>query len=138
MSDQPTAPNGRPLEHLAPPSHFRAAHGAHGYCSACPGIEPDTELVAWRLREDALHHAAGTTDQAPEPSADGPEDAELPFFVESTVKPELCPVCLTEEPSLLVSTFTATTESGTYEIGSFTYCLICKDIPRARTEVAHG
>ena len=134
MPDQPTAPNGRPLDHTGPLGHWRSAHHVHGWCADCPGIEPWQELMAWRLREDA----AGTTDQASEPSrVEEPEDA-LPFFVESTIKPERCPVCRTEEPSLLVSTFTATTTSGTHEIGGFTYCLTCKDTPRSRTEVAHG
>ena len=55
MSDQTTAPNGRPLDHLAPPGHSRAAHGVHGYCSACPGIELWEELLAWRARENASH-----------------------------------------------------------------------------------
>lgn len=72
MPDQPTAPNGRPLDHTGTLGHWRAAHRVHGYCADCPGIEPWQELMAWRLREDALHHAAaGTPDQATEPSREG-------------------------------------------------------------------
>lgn len=52
MSDQATAPNGRPLERLAPPGHSRSSHRVHGYCSFCPGIELWEELVAWRVREN--------------------------------------------------------------------------------------
>ncbi len=50
-----TAPNGRPLEATAPYGHSTASHRAHGYCSACPGIEMWEELVAWRARDNAAH-----------------------------------------------------------------------------------
>jgi hypothetical protein len=66
-----TAPNGRPLDHTGPLGHWRAAHRVHGWCAACPDIDPWEELWAWRLREDALHAAAGTTDQATDPSREG-------------------------------------------------------------------
>ncbi|PKA32844.1 hypothetical protein [Streptomyces sp. SM8] len=75
MADQPTAPNGRPLDHTARVGHSTAAHRAHGWCAACPGIEPDTELVAWRARDNALHAAADPAqahdpDSCPDPRAE--------------------------------------------------------------------
>ncbi len=60
MTDAPTAPNGRPLDHTGPLGHWRSAHRVHGWCADCPGIEPWAELMAWRLREDDLHAATGT------------------------------------------------------------------------------
>lgn len=69
MSD--TAPNGRPLDHTGPPGHWRSAHRVHGYCSACPGIEPWEELVAWRVREDRLHDAQHRPQQAARPTREG-------------------------------------------------------------------
>ncbi|AIV35609.1 hypothetical protein [Streptomyces sp. CCM_MD2014] len=140
MSDQTTAPNGRPLDHTGPPGHWRPAHRVHGWCSACPGIEPWEELVAWRLWEDERHRNARPETPAGDdyPGPEEPEDTELPFFVDSTVKPERCPVCRAEVPSALVSTFTVTTGAGTYTIGSFTYCLTCKASPLTRPEVTHG
>ncbi|MGV2914555.1 hypothetical protein [Streptomyces alfalfae] len=65
-----TAPNGRPLEHTADIGHSRAAHRAHGFCSACPGIELWEELVAWRARENETH-GSGLPDRAPHPSWQG-------------------------------------------------------------------
>lgn len=69
MSD--TAPNGRPLDHTGTLGHWRSAHRVHGWCAVCPGIEPWEELMAWRLREDARHHAARTGDQAAHTSGEG-------------------------------------------------------------------
>lgn len=40
----------------------------HGWCADCRGIEPWQELMAWRLREDNLHQAAGPTDRPARPS----------------------------------------------------------------------
>lgn len=124
-----TAPNGRPLDHTGPVGHWRAAHRVHGWCADCPGIEPWQELMAWRLREDALHHAA-------EPEA--PEGGTLPFIVDSTATPRPCPSCPTAEDSLLIFTLTATTASGMHPIGTFAYCPRCHGTPRTPTETAHG
>ncbi|MGW4731825.1 hypothetical protein ACWEQC_22125 [Streptomyces shenzhenensis] len=66
------------------------------------------------------------------------EDAELPFFVDIAARREPCLVCRNEEPSLLTSTFTATTGNGTYEIGCFACCLVCQDAPYQHPEAAHG
>lgn len=55
MSNADVAPNGRPLEYTVRPGHSRAAHRVHGYCAACPGIEPVDELAAWRARANAHH-----------------------------------------------------------------------------------
>ncbi|MGW3971199.1 hypothetical protein ACWEFD_18105 [Streptomyces ardesiacus] len=64
MADK-TAPNGRPLETAAPPSHSLIAHQVHGWCSKCPGIEVWEELFAWRQRERAAHPDGPFTDLAP-------------------------------------------------------------------------
>ncbi|WP_411092308.1 hypothetical protein [Streptomyces sp. 049-1] len=69
MADTPTtpetaAPNGRPLEELAPPGHSHIAHRVHGWCSKCPDTEVWEELLAWRQRERAALPDAPYTDLA--------------------------------------------------------------------------
>jgi hypothetical protein len=65
VADTQTAPNGRPLEHAAPPGHSLIAHQIHGWCSACPDVEMWEELHAWRQRERAAVDDAPFTDRAP-------------------------------------------------------------------------
>ncbi|MFF4900447.1 hypothetical protein [Streptomyces sp. NPDC001068] len=71
MADTPTsqtAPNGRRLEHDAPPGHSLIAHQVHGWCSACPGVELWEELHACRQHQRAAQDNPPATDRAPHPS----------------------------------------------------------------------
>ncbi|MDX3239372.1 hypothetical protein PV392_27530 [Streptomyces sp. ME03-5709C] len=66
MPDDPQA------QRVAPPGHSRAAHRAHGFCTACPDRGWWEELNAWRARENALEGERGLPDTAvgPEPGGD--------------------------------------------------------------------
>ncbi|MEW2568329.1 hypothetical protein [Streptomyces sp. NPDC047070] len=52
----------------APPSHSRAGHRVHGWCSMCPDREVWEELQAWRARENGRHDITPAPDRVPSPS----------------------------------------------------------------------
>jgi hypothetical protein len=60
-------PEPPPL-HTAPPSHSRAGHRVHGWCSRCPGREVWEELLAWRTRANNKDDESAAPDRAPHPS----------------------------------------------------------------------